>query len=132
MRWSRAVQSAAGALCALMALASAATAQADDPWNSIYDGTPFAGYGWSNCPQPIVVSADLRGVRASARPKVRRAMTAAIREWNRGRVVGFVDGGEEPMAFDRASKSVTPAAGDVHPRHIYLLIARRMGAFDAL
>ena len=118
------MQSAAGALCALMTLASATTAQADDSWTSIYDGTPFEGAGWSACPTPVTVTVDTRALAKDQRGKAKAAMTEAIQLWNKAKIAPFVFGGELPVTFNATTHVSTPTDGRSRDRHIYFTIVK--------
>jgi Matrixin len=121
------------AIAAAAAVASASLivpAHADDTgssWTSIYEGTPYAGAGWSNCPDPIRVSVDVRSLSQEQRTKARKALQIAIEKWNRAKVVRFEFAGPVPVRFDPATGITAPEDGVARDRWIYLSVVNRGG-----
>jgi hypothetical protein len=105
-------------------------ANADDTgqsWTSIYDGTPYAGAGWSNCPDPIRVSVDARSLSEEDKTKARNALKLAVAKWNRAKVVRFEFAGFVPVRFDPATGITAPEDGVARDRWIYLTVVKGGG-----
>lgn len=110
---------------AMIVAAGAPAAQADDhSWTSLYDGTQYAGAGWSRCPDPIRVSVDTRALDADQRSKAWKALKLAIGTWDSSKVVSFAYGGEVPVTFDRATGVSTPEDGVARDRWIYITLVK--------
>jgi Matrixin len=123
-------RSVAAAVAAAVAIALAVPAHAEDSghaWTSLYDGTPYAGAGWSNCPDPIRVSVDTRGLAKDERTKASKGLKIAIAKWNRARVVRFEFAGQVPVRFDSASGVTAPEDGVARDRWIYLSAVNKGG-----
>jgi hypothetical protein len=118
---------------AVMALALVVTASvpahADDaqPWTSIYEGTPYEGSGWSNCPAPITVSVDARALKRDQRKKAKAALVRAINRWNRAGLVTFQYVGPIPVTFSRTTGVTAPVDGQPRDRHIYVAVVKAKG-----
>ena len=117
----------------LMVATGAPSAHADDgpSWTSIYEGTAYEGSGWSDCPAPITVSVDARALKKDQRKKAKAALVAAVKRWNRAKIVRFEYVGPLPVTFDRGTGVSTPIDGQARDRHIYVAVVDAKKRKDA-
>ncbi len=83
-------------------------------------GNRVRGQWWSDCPAPITISIDARGLARDQRKKAKAALNAALTHWNRGSVVRFQYVGPIRVDFDPSTGISSPQDGQSRDRHIYL------------
>lgn len=105
-------------------------AHADDgpAWTSLYASGPYAGAGWTRCPEPIRISVDTRQLRKSEVAKATAAMKIAVTRWNAAKTVRFAFGGEIPVRFDPATGVSTPVDNVARDRWIYVTLVKGQAA----
>ena len=88
-------------------LGTSAVAYGTTRVGSIYSDDAFAGSGWATCSTPISFTTDTSNLPKSVAARIRPDLAAAFDSWSQASGYSFVDDGEQPVAYNDATSSIT-------------------------
>ena len=102
-------------------LSLAPAAQADHEYSSFFEGTWLADSGWTDCPQVVTWSVDVRGLKDRVAKREIRRLKEGWQAWTDASGLVFDYVGRDRLEFNPVTNNLQRTDGSVQPdRHVYV------------